>query len=155
LAENLADLYPGGCYFVGLSDQDSGYGIAMELADTIGERLANKGDPVLLIAERIRHRMPTLFVLDNFEHLTLHAESTVGLWRRAAPGIGWLVTSRALLSFDDEFCFPLGPLPMPELERAATGVDVLSRLGLNPAIRLFVERAKRRLPDFSPVPVSR
>jgi predicted ATPase len=149
LAERLADLYPGGCYFVGLSDQETGEGVATQVGDVLGERLANKGDPSVLIAERIRHRAPTLFVLDNFEHLTEHAEATVGLWRRAAPGMGWLVTSRAVLGLDDEFCFPLNPLTLPDSDGDLVGPEFLSRLSSNPAVRLFVDRARRRRPDFT------
>jgi hypothetical protein len=149
LAVDLANLYPGGCYFVGLSDQDSGEGIATQLADALGERLANEGNPRILIAERLTHRPPTLFILDNFEHLTAHAESTVGLWHRSAPRAGWLVTSRAVLGLDDEFCFQLGPLPLPEVDGDPASPEALTRLGSNPAVHLFVERARRRRLDFS------
>ena len=103
LAEGLTELYPGGCYLVDLSDQDTRDGIAIELADALGERLATKGDPGEVIAVRLEHRKPTLFVLDNFEQLIAHAESTVGLWHRASPevvgssraGQCWVSTTRS------------------------------------------------------------
>jgi predicted ATPase len=149
LAEDLAGLYSGGCYFVNLSDQETRDGIAIQLADALGERLATIGDPSELIAGRLKYRPPTLFILDNFEQLIAHADATVGLWHRAAPGAGWLITSRAVLGLDDETCFPLGPLPLPEQESEPIGPDGLARAAANPAVCLFAERARRRRPDFA------
>ena len=83
-----------------------------------------------------------LLVLDNFEQLVGHAEALVAELLSRLPGLHVLVTSRRALGLDGERQLAAEPLPLPEppltLEEAAA----------NPAVALFVDRARAARADF-------
>ncbi|HEU5098807.1 MAG TPA: LuxR C-terminal-related transcriptional regulator [Roseiflexaceae bacterium] len=89
-----------------------------------------------------------LLVLDNFEHVIDAAVSLLDVLL-TCPDVKILVTSRELLRVrgEHEFCVPLLPLPDPvRLARLHTGsTRVVSD---NPAVTLFVQRAKAASPLF-------
>ncbi|TXI26987.1 MAG: NACHT domain-containing protein, partial [Ottowia sp.] len=85
-----------------------------------------------------------LLVLDNFEQL---ADCGTGLLRsllQRLPQLHLLVTSRRRTGLDGEQVFTLGGLPLPDAEAA------LADLLRNPAVALFVDRARAARPDFQP-----
>ncbi len=82
-----------------------------------------------------------LLVLDNFEHV-LAAAPLVGNLLRAAPGLRIVVTSRAPLHLAAEQEYPVPPLSLPgPVAPAATALA-------SPAVRLFVDRARRVRPAY-------
>ena len=83
-----------------------------------------------------------LLVLDNFEQLVEAGRSDLSLWLSRLPGLQLLVTSRRVLAVDGEFEHALGALPLPQ------GNAALDRHSLNPAVTLFVERARAVRADF-------
>jgi serine/threonine protein kinase/tetratricopeptide (TPR) repeat protein len=88
-----------------------------------------------------------VFVLDRVEHLGRELGALIDPWRRAAPGVCFLLTSRERLRFDGAVAVELGPLPVRLPAEASTGLDQLS-----PAGRLFFERAREADPGFAPGP---
>jgi len=86
-----------------------------------------------------------LLVLDNFEQV-LPAASLVGELLQAAPELTILVTSRAALRLSAEQEFPVAPLALPG------PIDPVAEAFRSPAVRLFVERARRVRPDYTLTP---
>jgi len=85
-----------------------------------------------------------LLVLDNFEQLTDSATGLLhGLLERL-PRLHLLVTSRQRTGLAGEQVFMLGGLPVPDA--GSTLADMLR----NPAVALFVDRARAVRPDFQP-----
>jgi predicted ATPase/class 3 adenylate cyclase len=82
-----------------------------------------------------------LLVIDNFEQV-LAAAPFLGEITQAASGLTMLVTSRAPLRLSIEQEFPVAPLDVPG------PVDPVEEAMESPAVRLFVERARRVRPDF-------
>jgi predicted ATPase/DNA-binding CsgD family transcriptional regulator len=85
-----------------------------------------------------------LVVLDNFEHVAAAAPLVAELLR-ACPGLTVLATSRSPLHVQGEQEFPLGPLTIPALDQPWSVAD----LERNPAVELFLQRARAVRPDFA------
>ncbi|WP_144006679.1 AAA family ATPase, partial [Pelomonas sp. KK5] len=83
-----------------------------------------------------------LLVLDNFEQLEAGAAELLAQLLAALPRLHLLVTSRRVLGLDGEREFPLGPLALP-----GKGESLAEAAG-NPAIALFVDRARAARADF-------
>jgi predicted ATPase len=98
-----------------------------EALDTLERRLAD------------RHM---LLVLDNFEQV-LDAAPTLAKLIGRAPGLHLLVTSRVVLRIRGEQEWRVDPLAVP-----APGAS-LSALAANPAVQLFVDRARSVRPGFA------
>ena len=116
------------------------------LASVLGvpERAGVTSLDALMHVLRGRH---LLLVLDNLEHL-LEAGSDVAALVAACPQLHVLVTSRVLLHLRDEQVYPVAPLPLPEV-RDTTLVEEE-----NPAIALFVQRARQVQPQFALTPAN-
>ena len=87
--------------------------------------------------------VPTLLVLDNFEHV-LDAVPLVADLLTAVPSLQVLVTSRAPLRMRGEREYVVGPLALD----AGSDAMSLPDLARSPAIRLFVERVRSVQPGF-------
>lgn len=83
-----------------------------------------------------------LLVLDNAEQLDDAAVGTVATLAERLPGLHWLVTSRRALGLDGEHTMPLDTLPWPDADAP------LDEVAMNPAVALFVDRARAHRPDF-------
>jgi predicted ATPase/DNA-binding XRE family transcriptional regulator len=86
---------------------------------------------------------PTLFVLDNFEHV-LDAAPLVADLLATVAALRVLVTSRARLHVRGEREYSVGPLAW-DVDVDATSPADLARV---PAVRLFVERVRDMQPGF-------
>ena len=87
-----------------------------------------------------------LLVLDNFEQLSGIAEDVVAQLVAAIPGLHLLVTSRRVLGLDGEREVAIQPLALP-----APGLVpslALDEAAINPALALFVDRARAVRGDF-------
>lgn len=97
--------------------------------------------------QRIRDALAgqhALLVLDNFEQLTDSAQGLVQGLLEGLPDLHLLVTSRLRLGLPGEQVFTLGGLPLPDADGGpADGLR-------NPAVALFVDRARSTRPDFQP-----
>jgi predicted ATPase/DNA-binding NarL/FixJ family response regulator len=105
--------------------------------------------PLLQQVQETLHDLHTLLVLDNFEHLMQAAPLLEDLLV-ACPALTMLVTSRAALRLRAEHLFPLAPLPLPDL-RSLPDRDALAQ---NPAVALFLERARAVVPTFQLTPTN-
>ncbi len=84
----------------------------------------------------------TLLVLDNFEQLVGQAEALVAELLARLPALHVLVTSRRALGLDGEQVLAADPLPLPEANAP------LAEAADNPAVALFVDRARAARADF-------
>ncbi|HEY7417575.1 MAG TPA: NB-ARC domain-containing protein, partial [Ktedonobacteraceae bacterium] len=85
-----------------------------------------------------------LLILDNFEQVA-QASPLLECILRACPSVKMLVTSRVMLHISAERKFPVEPLPRPDLTRNSSPEVLLQQ----PAVELFIQRAKVVQPDFS------
>jgi predicted ATPase/DNA-binding CsgD family transcriptional regulator len=111
------------------------------IAEAVGARVDERG-ALAGIVERIGMGR-RLLLLDNLERLVAAGEDLVRL-REACPGVGLLMTSRVPLGVPGERVLDVGPLPPPE---EGVGTDPAS-IRENPAVRLFLDRARAARPDF-------
>ena len=83
-----------------------------------------------------------LLVLDNFEQLATRADDVVASLLSALPALHIVVTSRRALGLDGEHEFAVQALRLPEADAT------LESAAGNPALALFVERARAVRADF-------
>jgi predicted ATPase/class 3 adenylate cyclase len=159
LAHLVASEFPDGTFFVPLEPIDDPVLVPGTIAQTVGIVESGARPPLELLAELLAGQR-VLLVLDNFERLTA-AAPTIGDLLRAAPGLRFVVTSRAILHLSGEHEFPLDGLAVPpDLDRltpegrigragaTARAIEPDRLLGYD-AVRLFVERAMAARPSFS------
>ena len=89
-------------------------------------------------------RAPTLLVLDTVEHVRAAAPDLADL-RARTLGLTILATSRTALGVPREKLLWVEPLPVPAEDEQDPAV-----VERNPAVSLFVERARAVRPDFTP-----
>ncbi len=138
LAVAIAEQHPGAA-FVDLSPLTDAELVLPTIASTLG-----LGDVSGNELEAIRDATADarLLVLDNLEHLA-GAFGTVADILDAAPALTILATSRVPLRISVEQEFRVPPLGLPEAgSESARAAD-------SDAVRLYVERARAELPDFS------
>jgi predicted ATPase len=86
--------------------------------------------------------VPTLLVLDNCEQLVGRLDALLAPWLARVAGLKVLATSRCVLGLDGECCVEAPLLPLP-----ARGLTLAQALS-NPAVALFVDRARAARSDF-------
>lgn len=99
----------------------------------------------------------TLLVLDNFEQLAGRMDGPLSQLLLDTATLHLLITSRQRLGLAGEQVFELAGLPVPQSRtRTADAPAALARgpgadegLGEQPAVALFVDRARAASPDFS------
>ena len=143
VASRLRDDYAHGVYFVGLAAIRDPALVPDAVARALDVRLRGDRPAAELLAEFLRDRH-LLLVLDNLEQVigtgARLAELLTGcLWLKA------LVTSRVPLRVGGEHRYPVPPLPVPPEEDAVAR----ARLADQPAVALFVQRARAIAPDFA------
>jgi non-specific serine/threonine protein kinase len=143
IAQDLAGHYDDGAVFVDLARIGDPSLVVAAVARSFG--IAEGGaQPLverLVVALQRRH---LLLVLDNCEHLLTAVAELVAQLLVACPQLQVLATSRAPLRIRGEQELPTEPLPLPPLESVHT-LD----LAANPAVRLFLDRARAVEPRFS------
>jgi predicted ATPase len=134
-ARASANRFDHGVYFIALESVHS----AETLWEQIAVTLDIPRDPLAPVDELVPDYLGNkrlLLVLDSFEHLS-HLAPLVGDLVRRSPELTILVTSRQLLNLRVEYA-----VPTPGMSLAG---DTES-----PAYKLFLETARRRVPDFTP-----
>ena len=141
----VRDDYPGGAWFIDLTEARTLDGICAALAHTLDIPLGHGGGaPTERLGAAIAGRGPTLLLLDNFEQVQGFAADTVGVWAGRCPQSRFVVTTRQRLGLGSEHVVRVGPLRAPLLAPQA-----LDQLALVPSVQLFVDRARRSRPDFA------
>jgi predicted ATPase/DNA-binding SARP family transcriptional activator/DNA-binding CsgD family transcriptional regulator len=141
VAKNLAGAYPDGAWLAGLAPLSEPGLVAQEVARALGVP-EQSGRPLLDTLIGALRGKEMLVVLDSCEHLLDAAADLTGTLLDACPGVRVLATSRQALGVAGEAVHPVPPLSVPA---AAEETGALMRHG---ATQLFVERARRKLPDF-------
>jgi predicted ATPase len=131
----------GSVVFVDLSSVTDAALVVATIAHVLGVDEAPGEDPVRTVAAALGEP-PPLLVLDNFEQV-LDAAADVGRLLDQVPGAKALVTSRAPLRISAEHEYRVPPLAVPD-----PGADSSSDIARSASVRLYLERARRSLPDF-------
>jgi predicted ATPase len=157
VAEVSYEAFSDGVFFVSLAPIRSPDLVATTIVRTLD--LEERGQaPAELLMEHLQDKC-MLLVLDNFEHL-LPAGSLVAELLAARPMLKVLATSRATLRLSAEHEFGVAPLALPKLNNfpvlgADKGApdsvthDPADALAQNPAVNLFLQRAKAVKPEFA------
>jgi predicted ATPase/class 3 adenylate cyclase/Tfp pilus assembly protein PilF len=101
--------FPGGVLFCDLSQARTVDGILLAVGQGLELRL-NDSDPIVQITQAIARRGNCLVILDNFEQVARHAESTLGAMLNRAPLAKFMVTTREVLGVVGEEILALAPL---------------------------------------------
>jgi predicted ATPase/transcriptional regulator with XRE-family HTH domain len=142
VAEHRSEIYPDGVVFVALGPLSDATLVVPTVARTLGLVEAVGQLPLDTLRAYLRDRR-LLLVLDNFEHVTEAAPEMAKL-SASCPDLALLITSRAPLRVRGEQEYPVAPLALPDLDRLPEVAEVSG----NPAIELFVERARAVVPVF-------
>ena len=130
------DAFKDGVVFVPLEALSSPALVPPNIAKTLGITFLGSEE---LLGQVIQHlgdrRM--LLILDNFEQL-LSGALMLGELLRSCSNLKLLVTSRERLNLEEEVAYLVTKFPLP-----GEGVVTPEQALANPAVRLFVERAKR------------
>lgn len=148
VAADMLDTFPHGVGFIPLASISDPRLVISAVALALG--VAKVTDEPLL--QRLGHFLRTkhlLLVLDNFEQV-VQAGPDLAELLAAAPRLKILVTSRTALRLSGEHLFAVPPLPVPDLSQLPPDdLDLVTALGKNAAVELFVQRARAASPGFS------
>jgi predicted ATPase/DNA-binding CsgD family transcriptional regulator len=142
-AAALAGMFLDGVYFVSLAPVVDPTLIVPAIANVLGVQQTGERSLEESLAHFL-HQRHLLLILDNFEQL-LAGAMVVSELLAGAPGLKIIVTSRALLHLYHEYEFPVPPLALPEAERPLPPEELMA----NPAVMLFVQRARAGNPAFA------
>lgn len=141
-ARDLAGAYPDRAWLVELAPLPKGELVAQEMASVLGVR-EQPGKPLEQALTQHLHDKKTLLLLDNCEHLLDACAGLSDLLLATCPDLKILATSREPLGVAGEVVWRVPPLPVPL--RSSTA-DELNEFA---AVRLFVDRARLKLPAFA------
>lgn len=143
VARALAGMYPGGVWLVELAHLSD-----PELAPrAVAAALGVREQPDRPLTQTICNHLGSgqaLLVLDNCEHLVDAAARLAKDLLSACPRLRILATSRESLGVSGETVWPVPTLSLPDPDATFT---IESLIGAE-AVRLFVDRARSRLPAF-------
>jgi predicted ATPase/DNA-binding SARP family transcriptional activator/DNA-binding CsgD family transcriptional regulator len=143
VARDLLGTYPNGVWLVELASLSDPTLVPQAVATTLGVR-EQPGRPLEgALTEHLRTK-DLLLVLDNCEHLVDAAARLAEALLSACPKLRILATSREPLGVRGEVLWTVPPLSLPGTCGEATVEDLIRY----EAVRLFVDRARSRLPDF-------
>ena len=140
-AAEVMDAYRDGVWLVELGSISNPLLVPTSVAQVLGVQ-ERTGTPLInTLCAHLKARQ-LLLILDNCEHL-LDACARLGdAVLRSAADTTIIATSREPLHIAGEQTYPLQTLSLPEPSASAETV------GRSEAVQLFVERARRQLPDF-------
>ncbi|MEO7911206.1 MAG: LuxR C-terminal-related transcriptional regulator [Roseiflexaceae bacterium] len=140
-ANLVAPHFLHGAVFVGLQPLTRSELLVPTIAQAVGVRFYGEGEPQDQLLDYLREKT-LLLLLDNFEHV-LDGAALVGSILASAPGVKILVTSRAALSLQEEWLYPLKGMSTPPSVYATSLEDY-------DAVQLFLSHARRVQPHFDP-----
>jgi predicted ATPase/DNA-binding SARP family transcriptional activator/DNA-binding CsgD family transcriptional regulator len=143
VARELVGAYPDGVWLVELAALSDPTLVARAVAATLGVREQPDRSLMQTLCSHLGSRR-MLLVLDNCEHLVDAAAWLAKDLLHASPRLTILATSREPLGISGEIVWPVPTLSLPDPEAAFTLEDLMG----SEAVRLFVERARSRLPTF-------
>lgn len=141
-AEDVADTYPDGVWFVSLAPLGDPGQVPAGIASTLAIK-EMRGVPILDGVTAYLRSKTLLLVLDNFEHL-LPASDAVSHLLATCARLTILVTSRTVLHLAAEHEYPVPPFRLPT-STCLSGTDAFAQYD---AIQLFAQRARAVKPTF-------
>jgi len=146
-ATELLDQFPGGTWFVSLTDLPSSPHsntpglLASAIAKALNFSFSGPKTPSEQILNYLRQiSQPVLFILDNFEPHLFDTKILLDILQ-TAPTVTLMVTARSRLNFQSEYVIPITGLPVPPSAHHPQAATYDS-------VQLFVERAARQKPEF-------
>ena len=144
VARDLLEAYPNGVWLVELAPLSEAALVPKAVAEAL-EVPERPQEPLTdTLADVLRDRQ-LLLVLDNCEHLLEAAAGLVDALLDSCPRVRILATSREALGVEGEARWPVPPLAVPERGRTPSSEELEGY----ESVRLFVERARGHVPDFS------
>jgi predicted ATPase/DNA-binding SARP family transcriptional activator/DNA-binding CsgD family transcriptional regulator len=147
VAKELVRSYPDGVWLVELAPLSEREIVPQVMADALSVR----EQPNQLLAETLVDALrdkEMLLVLDNCEHLVDVVAPLVDSLFASCPRLRVLATSREPLGVEGEVLWQMPSLPVPDTDRLPAAEEITRY----DAIRLFLDRARMRLPDFDLTP---
>jgi predicted ATPase/DNA-binding SARP family transcriptional activator len=149
VARGLASSYPDGAWLVELAPLSEPELVPQAVANALEIR-EQPGCPLLdTLLDALRDR-EMLLVLDNCEHLIDASARLAEPLLNSCPRLRVLATSREPLGVRGEVIWQVPPLSLPATTDGGRpdGGSTVEGLMRYEAVRLFVDRARLRLPDF-------
>jgi predicted ATPase len=145
VGRDLVGAYPDWVWLVELAPLSEGRLVAHAVAEALGvpEQPGRSLNDALVDALREKR---VLVVLDNCEHLIEEAARLVDILLGLCPRLRVLATSREALNVEGEVLWRVPNLSVPGAGRPPAPGELMGY----DAVRLFVERARLRSPDFEP-----
>ncbi len=140
LALEAARAAAGEAVFVDLSSVEDPSLVVPTIGRVVGAAESPGEDPVATVASALD---APLLLLDNLEQV-LDAAPALGRLLTLASDVTMLATSRAPLRISSEHEYRVPPLAVP-----AIGTESVDDVERSAAARLYVERARRSVPDFA------
>lgn len=141
VVERAVPWFPGGIWFAGLESVEDPDTLVESIAAALGLSSIRGSDPLDSLAERLDSQT-SLLVLDNLEQLLPGAAPALQELTSRLRRTTVLMTSRRPTSVSAEQCVVLPPLPVPDPD------DRFDEVSESPSVRLFLDRARQREPDF-------
>ena len=141
-AAEVADAYRDGVWFVDLAPLAAAAQVAGTTAHVLGVQESTR-EPLVHALNRYLRKRQSLLILDNCEHLLPGCAQFAETLLQHAAGLTIVATSREPLRVDGERTYALQPLSLPVRE------SPFEAMQHSEAVRLFVERVQRALPDFA------
>ena len=148
VAKELVGAYPDGVWMVELAPLSDPNLVAQGVAGALKIQERPGRSLVDTLADTLDDK-ELLLVMDNCEHLVKSAAQLVDALLDSCPRLKVLATSREPLGVPGEVNRPVPPLSMPSttdggINKGPTAESLMRY----EAVRLFVDRARLRLPDF-------
>src|SRR5215203_2705100 len=143
VAWDLAGVYQDGVWLVELAPLTDEALVPQMVAEILGVHEQPNRQPADTLVDALEAK-ELLLVLDNCEHLVEACASLVDALLAGCPRLKVLATSRESLGVAGETVWVLSSLSVPHTDR----LPETGELTRYDAVRLFVDRARLRLPDF-------
>jgi predicted ATPase/DNA-binding XRE family transcriptional regulator len=147
VASGLCETFADGVVLVDFSPLTDPDLVVPTIAAALGIREVG-GRPLLETVATVLAPKRLLLVLDNCERV-LSAASNLTRLLAASSGLIIFATSREPFHVRGEHQVPVLPLPLPDALLASAGQPAMEAAAQNPAITLFVERARAVQPGFA------
>ena len=143
VARDLVGAYPDGVWLVELAPLSDPALVPQAVSQALGVR-EQPDRPLLETLKDVLRSRKMILVVDNCEHLVDTAASLADALLSSCPMLRILATSREPLYVPGEVVWAVPPLSLPGGDQGST-VESLMR---TEAVRLFMDRARSRLPGF-------
>ena len=148
VARDLVGAYPDGVWLVELAPLTEGDLVAQEVARALGVQERPDQPLADALADALSDK-ELLLVVDNCEHLVEPTALLVDALLDSCPRLRVLATSRASLGVGGEVLWQVPPLSVPaKTGGGSDGEHTIEGLMRYEAVRLFVDRAQLKLPNF-------